>query len=383
MHVLILGARAPAALEWMRAFHAAGWQVTAADSLNWPIGRTSQMAQHYLRLPQPRGNCAAWIDTLSRESELRAIDLILPTCEEVFYLGQALDRLPCRAITVPAPLLNQLHHKYRFACFSKKLSIKTPESHLLRNAGEVRRFASSAADWVFKPAYSRFAEQVLVRPTAAQLVTIHPSNSQPWVAQRFVAGREHCSYSILCCGRLAAHACYQPRYRFGAGAGIWFAPTNPAPIRKFVESFGQATGYNGQVAFDFIETAEGHFAVLECNPRATSGVHLFDDQPAQLVAALLGEQQETVLQPTQHPRMLALAMLLFCAPRLGWHRSFWCDIVAARDVIVRPGDWRPLLSQPLSLLEIACRALRWRCGMRTASTADIAWNGEGMEEPRS
>ena len=37
MRVLILGARAPACLEWARAFSQAGWTVTVADSLAQPL----------------------------------------------------------------------------------------------------------------------------------------------------------------------------------------------------------------------------------------------------------------------------------------------------------------------------------------------------------
>ncbi|OHX14622.1 hypothetical protein [Chromobacterium sphagni] len=46
---------------------------------------------------------------------------------------------------------------------------------------------------------------------------------------------------------------------------------------------------SGQVAFDFIKTANGSCDVLECNPRATSAFHLFHNLPQQLAAALLGD----------------------------------------------------------------------------------------------
>ena len=36
----------------------------------------------------------------------------------------------------------------------------------------------------------------------------------------------------------------------------------------------------------FIESADGRMHVLECNPRGTSGIHLFSDQPEALVQAL-------------------------------------------------------------------------------------------------
>lgn len=380
MHVLILGARAPACLEWARVFAASGWQVTVADSLRWPVARYSHAAQHYLRLPEPRTNPDAWIAALRDAVQTRVIDLLLPTCEEVFYLGYGLERIPCRVATMPLAALQPLHHKYQFARMTQDWAVAAPESHLMESAAEVAHFAASSKEWVFKPAYSRFANRTLIRPEREQLLRIQPTPQQPWVAQRYVAGREHCSYSLLVNGKLTAHACYHPRYRVGRGSGIWFEPTDPPAIRSFVEQFGQATGYNGQVAFDFIETDNGQCYVLECNPRATSGVHLFDDQPEALVKALLGEGGDSVLTPTQQPRMVALAMLLFALPRHGLNRAFWQDFASAGDVIVRAGDWQPLLAQLPGLLEITGRAVTRRRGLLAAATADIEWDGQPMQE---
>jgi len=378
MHVLILGARAPACLEWARAFRAAGWRVTAADSLAWPVARASCAIDAFVRLPEPRAYAAAWIEAVRQVVEAQAIDLVLPTCEEVFYLSHGRDRLPCRVATSDFATLHELHHKYRFAVLTAGWPGAAPETHLLESPAAVAALAETASDWVFKPAYSRFANRTLIRPRPEALASLRPTVAQPWVAQRFVAGREHCSYSLLVDGRLTAHACYHPRYRVGRGSGIWFEPTDPAPVRAFLARFGAATGYTGQVGFDFIESADGRCHVLECNPRATSGVHLFDDQPEALVAALLG--QPGVLQPSPAPRMVALAMLLFAAPRHVFKRDFWRDYAAARDVVTCPGDYAPLAAQIPALLEIIGRALARRRGLLAAATADIEWDGQPMDE---
>jgi hypothetical protein len=380
MHVLILGARAPACLEWARVFRAAGWRVTAGDSLLWPVTRFSSAIHDYLRLPEPRPDPAGWIDALAREVRTRGIDLVLPTCEEAFYLSHGRERIPARVVAPPFELMHQLHHKGRFAEQVKGWAVEAPETHLLESAESVRQFtaAHDAREWVFKPAYSRFANRTLLRPTSEQLHALQPTPAHPWVAQRFAAGREHCSYSLLVDGRLTAHACYHPRYRVGRGSGIWFEPTDPAPIRAFLERFGAETGYTGQVAFDFIELADGSCRAIECNPRATSGVHLFDDQPQALVAALLGA--EGMLTPTPAPRQVALAMALFAVHKHGLDGRFWRDFHAARDVVTRPGDRWPLPAQIPALLEIVGRALSRRRGLLAAATADIEWDGQPMGE---
>lgn len=385
--VLILGARAPACLEWARAFTASGWQVYVADSLAQPVSRYSCAASHYFRLPEPRYDPLGWWTALAKLVKQHQIGLVLPTCEEVFYLGHGLEHLPeipCPVITLPLSRLQPLHHKYQFALLTKDWLAAAPETHLLETIESVMALRSTAQDWVFKPAYSRFANRTLIRPQARQLETLSPTPAYPWVAQRFVAGREHCSYSLLVNGRLTAHACYHPRYRVGRGSGIWFEPSNPAPVRAFVERFGAETGYSGQVAFDFIEAADGRCHVLECNPRATSGVHLFDDQPEALVAALLGQLPSgVVLTPSAKPRMVGLAMLLFAAPKQFWRPQFWRDFASAGDVMVRAGDTGPLLAQVPGVLEIAMRALARRCGLLAAATADIEWDGQPLPLPET
>lgn len=383
MRVLILGARAPACLEWARAFEHAGWKVTVADSLAHPLSRFSRAAERFVRLPEPRQDPDAWIEALATVIRQQAIDLLLPTCEEVFYLAHGLERLSplCRVFTSPFDLLHRLHHKGQFAAMTQGWDVAAPPTQLLHDATALQALAAEREHLVFKPAYSRFASQTLIRPSAAQLAKVRPTASAPWVAQRFVAGQEYCSFSVLVDGQLRAHSCYQPRYRVGRGSGIYFNSCAPTPIRAFIEQFGRATGYTGQVGFDFIEDGQGRFHVLECNPRATSGVHLFDDQRSQLVAALSTVATEP-LEATHEPRMIALAMLLLAAPQRALSGAFWHDYRRARDVIVQGADRGPLTAQVLSLAEIIGRALTRRCGLLAASTADIEWNGQCLDSPR-
>lgn len=107
MHVLILGARAPACLEWARAFNQAGWTVSVADSVNYPLSRFSRCVSHFLRLPEPKQDPSAWVEVLVDAARQRRIDLLVPTCEEVFYLAHGLERLTpfCRVFTSPLRLL--------------------------------------------------------------------------------------------------------------------------------------------------------------------------------------------------------------------------------------------------------------------------------------
>lgn len=380
MHVLILGARAPAALEWARACAAAGWRVTAADSLAWPITRASRAIDRYVRLPEPRRNPQCWLNALARLVLEYGVDLVLPTCEEVFYLAHGREQLACRTMTGNFATLHALHNKLEFARMTAGWPVQAPQSLLIETGEAALALADEPGEWVLKPVYSRFGNHTLIRPHPRALARLRPSRARPWVAQRFVAGREHCSYSVLVDGQLTAHACYHPRYRVGRGSGIWFEPTDPAPVRAFMTRFAADTGYTGQVGFDFIEGLDGRYYVLECNPRATSGVHLFADRPQALVAALSGAAGDGTVAGSRKPHMVALAMLLFAAPRYGLQRQFWRDFANARDVIGRRGDRAPLAVQVTGLLEILARAVIRRRGLLSAATADIEWDGQPLED---
>jgi hypothetical protein len=385
MRVMILGARAPVCLEWARAFHTAGARVTVADSVAWPLARASNAVERYVRLPEPRYATNDWLDAIAAEVERSRIDLLLPTCEEVFYLAHGLVRLPasCRVFTSDFALLRSLHHKGHFARLTAGWPVAAPETRLLETVADVESLHGESREWVFKPAFSRFAASTLIAPSAQRLRGVRPTAMQPWVAQRFIRGREHCSFNVFVNGIPSIGGAYHPRYRVGRGSGIFFEPTSPPQLPAFLEQFGAVTGYTGQAGFDFIEDDSGRLHVLECNPRATSGIHLLGDRPLDLVASLSGAIDATNAASAR-PRMLALAMVFFAAPRAlmrgaaGWS-AFVRDYAASSDVLVRDGDRGPLFAQVPGFVEIVLRAVQRRCSLLAAATSDIEWNGQPIE----
>lgn len=402
MHVLILGARAPACLEWARAAIAAGWQVTVADSLRWPMTRFSKAGQDYVRLPEPRNNTSEWINAIQQCVIEKKIDWIIPTCEEVFYLAWGAEKLKpyCQIFTSDFTLLNQLHHKGQFAEITQQWNLQAPKSFVINDKKYLAEFLKKSKDYVFKPAYSRFATNTLIRPDAEKLNQLEPTSEAPWIAQEFIAGKEHCSFSLIQQGEVIAHACYHPKYRVGKGSGIYFEVTYPPEILEFIKQFAQTTRYTGQVGFDFIESADGKFYVLECNPRATSGVHLFNDQPEALTKLFAQDplpasplpgggvfvpspgkgrvREGSVFQPTNKPRMSSMAMILFAMIKQGWKKQFWKDYFSAEDVISHAGEYKPHYAQLLCLAEMCTRALSRRKGLLAAVTSDIEWDGQTM-----
>ena len=63
-------------------------------------------------------------------------------------------------------------------------------------------------------------------------------------------------------------------------SSVFFQQKFHPPIYEYVQRFvSSMPPFSGQIAFDFIETADGVFAI-ECNPRAHTAVVLFSDTPA-------------------------------------------------------------------------------------------------------
>lgn len=377
--VLITGARAPVALHLARLFAADGHDIWLADSFRQPLGRGTRLARGYFRLPAPRGNLPVYAEAVAGLVAREGVELVIPTCEEVFFLAAARD-LHGAALPLFAPRFRQLaqvHDKAGFAELSGGLGADAPATRRLETREEVMALPNPES-LVLKPVWSRFAERVLVQPDRAALGRIAPSAADPWVAQDYLPGDEICAYAVAVGGRLVAFQAYKPLYRAGRGAGLAFAPIVEPAARAFAEGLAERLGWTGQISFDFRYDAAGALHVIECNPRAVSGLHFFGQGDGLPAAMLTGTPAAPSL--TQ-PMTLPLAMLCYGLPgalatgRLGqWRRDF----AGMADITAWPGEPGLLGQQFWALGEIAWLALRQGKGLKAAATSDIEWNGEPL-----
>lgn len=375
MNILVTGARAPICADIVRALVFAGHRVWTSDSMLFPVGRFSPGAEGYVRLPAPRTDFPAFSAALVAACARLGIERIIPTSEEVFWLS-AVRGLPatCLGVYPPLHILGHLHNKKTFAALAGRLGYGAEVNHTLRSKDDVTTFAQGAdlQAFVFKPVYSRFASEVLVSPTMEQLAAIAPSPEYPWLAQSRAVGQEICLYNVAVAGKLILHTAYQPRWRAGKGAGVYFEPVERTELKELSARFIEATNFTGQICFDVIETANGPVA-LECNPRGTSGVHLAAQNLPQFAAALVGEAGPEVHNPAAV--MLALphliynsAVLLTPEGRQAWRQAK--DAMAEARV--------PFWGQALAIVELLVRTVGTGKDALATSTADTEWNGEIM-----
>jgi len=371
--ILLTGGRAPATLELARLFSRRGHQVEVAESWGIYACRFSRAARKHWPLPPPRQAFAAFSRALRQLASQRHYDLLIPTCEEVFWVARAKPLLEpqLRVLCPSLAELRELHDKHAFSQLVGRCGLPGPVTTLLQNPQAVRTYATGAPASVYKPSFSRFGTQTLICPSQATLSALRPTPAQPWSAQPYKAGQEWCAYAVLQTGHVAALAVYPSQVRMG-GASVYFQAARHAGIERWIETFGRATQLSGQLAFDFKEDDDGLWA-LECNPRLTSGIHLFRDQP-EVTEVYLGWSPIKTL----HARP-ATALALKAAMLLGGKlRSApaWRAWAAARDVMYAPHDKLPALAQLLLGASVALRAARLRVGLLAATTHDIEWNGE-------
>lgn len=535
--ILLLGGRAPACLEWARVLHNLGYCVHVADSVSPFLAQYSNKVSHCHVLPAPAFTFDDWQASLHSIVSMHNIQLIIPTCEEVFYLAKACttsQALQKRAWTADINILMQLHNKYAFYELINQFNqpICVPKSHLLSaqsgnqvSAQQVLVFLThlypelaqyyndisdmselveesvntsdyysnranrtnhtnrsnhallnTPCDWVLKPCLSRFATHTLIRPTLTETLaalfnqhkqqdcmaflqqlasdtktskTTKTSKKTPcssaiyspvsdipltnsWLAQTYIQGAEFASYSIAQQGQLVAHNCYQASCRAQAkkqanehankqvneqanqpnhfshasqqtGASLDFQCVDVPPVAEFVTALVAKLGYTGQLGFDFIKDAAGVYWVLECNPRATSGIHLLacDNQFLAKLHKVASQSSEAKRQfksssnsnsnpskPKHSPNItpfiqtralhcslkFAIVYELIKKPKL--YRTATHTLKTSHDTIYHSEDLRPMLGQFIASTHLLWQAWRHNKTVLEMSTHDIQWDIE-------
>lgn len=386
--VLITGARAPAALDLARSLSAAGFETHMADCVPARIARWSRTPQAVHRHASPVHHPVRFAQDFRTLIDRLDPVAVIPACEEVFHLSALAgaqgwsDRL-----TAPAPdTLAELHHKGRFAALCQRLALPVPDTALVTDPADLILRAEGAPRGdgvVAKPVWSRFGARTLIAPDRAALSRIAPSTDAPWVVQKRVRGDEVSLYAVAHRGRLTAFSAYRSDWRLDGGAAYVFQPlTGPlnARLRAMAETLA-VHAVTGQIACDAIVDADGAPWLIECNPRATSGVHLFA-RSAGFGLALLGRANA---KASPGPVRNSLAMDSFGLARaLRQSRlSAWRDQRrTSHDILTAPGDPGPRWGALADAATFGLRALTSGRSLAEAMTADIEWNGQPLTPAR-
>ncbi|MGV3523169.1 MAG: ATP-grasp domain-containing protein [Candidatus Sericytochromatia bacterium] len=376
--VLFTGGRSPATLALLRLFARAGHDCQVAESQSANLAGASRYCRANHRVARPRQETAHFIADLQHLIRNQRIELLIPTCEESFYVARyrrELEQAGCEVFCAGSDVMANLHSKYQFNQLLQALKLPAPATQRLEDSARLKALLPEWGQWVLKPEFSRFGDEVLINaPLETVYQRVHPSPRRPWVLQEFLDGPQLCSYSVARNGRLVAHGVYPTVYTAGQGATLYFQAVDVPEIERSVKALVHSLDYTGQISFDFI-LHKGLYYPIECNPRTTTGTFLFS--PGENLPRAFFETPERLIRPlARQPVALMLPMLLYALPAdLSQSPRLLRDLWAARDPLFALDDFGPWLTQFPQIWQTLLTARRDGLSLLAASTADIEWNG--------
>ena len=373
--VLVTGGRLPAALEICRGLAMTGARVISVDTFPVHICQGSRLVRRSYRVTSPKEDFAGFkqdvLDIVKRER----IDLVVPSSEDVFYLARFADvlRQHCDLFFPDPELPFNVHHKQTFIEMAAKIGLAVPKSQLYISGSVIPGYC--AKDYILKQVFSRAGQGVIFAKAG-----IHPSAygakaDGSWLVQEKLEGETLCSCSIVHKGTIAAHLVYRPSVTLGS-VGVVFRQIDQKAIRTWVETFVAATGYHGIVSMDFIVSPSGEAAAIECNPRPTSGVHLFE--PEMLGYGIRNPESLHLAVSRRQRAQVMLGMLSALPTVLRKKRNLkekLLDIVRARDVIVAWRDPGPALYQLVCYGYLLYRCWKSKLPFSACMIDGVDWNG--------
>ncbi len=380
--VLITFGRSFLALHLARLMGAAGHEVLISDSVRFPITRFSGSVTKTFRTPRPRYEPVEWTRALADIVRDEGVDLVVPVHEGTEILANTLQKHPdlfpdsATLFFSDFDVEAELENKYDFQCALKKLGIPTLDFALVRNQEDLE--AVDLDTFALKRVYSRGSQEVYkARPGELPAdLSFEPGN--PWIAQEWAEGTNYCSYSVCHDGQVKAHAVYPVRYAIEGTSCLTFESIEHEGIDAWVRDCVKAFGFTGQVGFDFVEVPGRGLFTVECNPRATSGVLLFDPETG-VDRAFFDVNDEVIVPLAGASKVLGPGMLMY-----GWrksarkNKSLWQylrDYRRTDGVIFSRRDPRPGLSLPLAMGNILAEAARYRVNIPAAFMHDHEWDG--------
>lgn len=382
--ILITSPRFFIALQLARQLNSNGHQIFTADSMNYHISRFSNAIHKNYCVPSPTLDLPGYFKSILNIVKTEKIDVIIPIFEEVAYLSKLSHLLP-KTCTLFAPsfeLYNELQNKWLFQCKLEKLGFDVLKKDLLSSKADLKNF-SFDTPFALKACYSRASlkvKKVYPNDSLSDLL-FEPHN--PWLVQEWMNGNRFCTYGICHEGHLAAHTVYPVHYAIEGNNCITFESVEHPAILEWVKHFVKESNYTGQIAFDFIEAPNKKIYAIECNPRATNGILLFNKKD-RLDLVFLEKNQQLIEPQKNRRRQLGFGMLMY-----GWKKDslpnntwmqFLKDFCTTRDVVFNPRDLKPLLFSPLVFTSLYIKGLKQGLPMLDIFIQDHGWNGEPINE---
>ncbi|MBO4707991.1 MAG: ATP-grasp domain-containing protein [Elusimicrobiaceae bacterium] len=342
-----------------RLLYSAGYEIYAADSTYATVCILSRFVNKFIKLPAP--TCPDYKNDLCKVLRDYKIDILIPTCEEIFYISQFKSELEKYSYVFcdTHEKLIYLHDKWSFYNYLKQANILTPVTQLADK---------TACKWkenkIIKPRFSRFASKIIFSNKI-------PSDkvNKKYLVQEFVKGQQICSYALVKDGKIISQCVYKPVLTAGKGAGILMKRISHTQAEKITEKISKNFNFTGQIAFDFIETQNGDLYTIECNPRTTSGL------------GFIGRDLLKLLLKNDNLKIKSPSAIVSCLGVLSYAISQPIKTIRARKILFTATDFISIKQDSLAWFAQIPIVIWWFLkglffgGPTAASTADIEFNG--------
>lgn len=366
--------RMPFAVDEIRKLGTVGNMVVASDTFGATPGSHSRGAAHHIVTAPPTQETEKFIDDIIAAIDEYEIDVVLPMFEEVFYLADHRDRLEGRAeLFFPDfATLARVHQKITFAELCRDLDLPVAELIQVTSDEELAEALGRWPKYFARAAYGRGGLDILTNagPLAGQgdPKDIHPTPEEPWLVQEFLQGKDRCSWSVVRDGKIALHSTYEHPLEVDDRGGIVFESMESPQTLAAATKIAEALDWTGQISFDYLETEDGVFHMVECNPRPTAGCT--NATAEELNTALFGPMpDEPVVVPAGRKHAIKVAVLRDMVLHLKKAGSDFKAAKGAKDVYGPKGDHMPLLYTVLSLQHV--HHYRKYLGLDHASREDL------------
>jgi len=371
--VLITAGRTFSGLDLARGFHKLGIEVYSCDPNYHHLCRYSNSVKKSFCVTSPRKNPDQFIDQVVSIVKEYKIDLIVPVLEETLYLSKNREKFPAivQIFCDSFKKLLYLHNKYYFCRLLERYQILTPFTELISSKEELDKI-SLPYPFFIKASYSRASQGAWKISSKEDLSKISFIENNPLIAQELITGKKYCTYSVCQKGKVCSHTTYPVQYTILESSCVSFEAIDHPKILTWIKKLVSELEYTGQIAFDFIEREDGNLYCIECNPRATSGIHLLANEEG-FMQTFLKSTDQTITPTVGRAKKLGPGMIMYgwkCCP----FKEFCKELVHARDVIFSFKDIKPFLIQPFLFISIVYHALKHKKNFSQIFTYDFDFN---------
>ena len=280
---LLTVGRFPKALTLARSLYRHGVRVLVADPLKRQLCSVSRSVSKNYQVAAPNTDIRAWERDILEIIDREQVTDLVPVSEEVCHVANLAPKLPAhvRYVGPSTPWIGQWHDKLAFVSHAIDRGVTAPS--VFTTADPEARALVRQTECVLKPRRGCSGTDISFIPPSSSL----PPPSNELLVQRKVEGTHLYTISWVEDGQVMTTASYRGSTHSGTVAvGFQSAPT-PFSVKQWIEQFVADTGTTGFLSFDFILDRGGIPWGIECNPRASSGIHFIDE--AWLGAAVMGE----------------------------------------------------------------------------------------------